>query len=857
LLDRLDQAGQGDVVMVSAPAGYGKTTLLADWLGTDPVHTAWISLSPADNSDRWFWSIVLSSLRNCPIVPGDNGLNDLALPDEPSRDPEFLAAVANALDGITKPLTMVLDNIQELTAPAALLGVQSLLRDRPRTLRIVLAGRRDPPVALGRLRAAGRLVEVRAEHLRFTTDEATAMLAPTGHLFSTDIVAVLVAETGGWAVGLRLAAPALAAAEPKDFVNDLIGTDRAMSVYLVEEVLTTLSEQRRLVLDAVSICEVVSASLAAALTEFPEAGDVLDALERETGLVYRTGPGRVRFVVEPLLRTYLLADLRRRHPEFVASLHVRAARWFTEQDMAAASVDQALLSDSETVLADVVRRHGVFLLATGEHVRMRAASAKLPPCVVESDPLLALLAATANLEVGQVAAGDRLMAAAAAVWPATPGMELVALRCVAEGRREALTAERVAVERAPELQTLLAQQPGLGPMAVLERALVALVDQRTDTARDLAAAALKQAGGNDYLAARCLTVLSGVAAAEGNFPKMAALAERADASAPAENWRGTSAAAVTAYLQGYRALLLAKPAECLALTESTLAFADALGQATSALFGAALAAIRGAAMTEHGQVTDGLSLLADARTAADKRLPDRYLALIAVLEHEAAIDFGHVDRARAIIAWAVERLPDTAEVQLLRARQQFQLGRNAPARRHLSAVLHGQTAPPLVAWTVVDAWVLACRSALRSDNHGHALRTVRRAVHLASQLDVLRPLLHSDEVVDLIRELHWPPTLASFTARVLDMSRPRPVRSRVALTEAERAVLGMLSTQQTTKEIAEALMVSPNTVKTHIRTIYGKLGAHTRREALTVAQAGGLASPAFEKSDSGFSARPP
>ncbi|MDT7555129.1 MAG: LuxR family transcriptional regulator, maltose regulon positive regulatory protein, partial [Pseudonocardiales bacterium] len=106
--------------MVSAPAGYGKTTLLADWLGTDPVHTGWISLSPVDNSDRWFWSIVLSSLRNCPIVPVDNGLNDLALPDEPSRDPEFLAAVANALDGITEPLTMVLDNIQELTAPAAL-----------------------------------------------------------------------------------------------------------------------------------------------------------------------------------------------------------------------------------------------------------------------------------------------------------------------------------------------------------------------------------------------------------------------------------------------------------------------------------------------------------------------------------------------------------------------------------------------------------------------------------------------------------------------------------------------------------------------------------------------------------------
>lgn len=837
-------------MLVSAPAGYGKTALLGDWLSTDPSHTAWISLSPIDDSDRWFWSIALSSLRSCPAVQAGNALHDLALPEEPSQDPEFLAAVADALDSIDEQLTIVLDNIQELTAPAAVLGLRSLLRDRPRKLRIVLAGRRDPPVPLGRLRAAARLVEVRAEHLRFTTDEAAAMLAATGHVFSVDLVAVLVAETGGWAVGLRLAAPALTAAVPTDFVNDLVGTDRAMSDYLVEEVLQSLSEQARQVLDAVSVCEVVSASLAAALCELPEAGDILDALERETGLVYRTGPGRVRFVVEPLLRAHLVADLRRRHPEIVAALHVRAARWFTEQDMAAAAVDHAVVSDSETVLAEVLRRHGLLLLAAGEHNRIREASAKLRSDVLDTDPTLALLAAMANLEIGELAAGDRFMAAANQVWPTAPGAELIALRRAAVARRDALTNQRGAAQHTPDPETdpeteitcaaAAAQQLDLGPMAVLERAFVALAHQRADTAGELASAALEQAGDNDYLAARCLAVLSAVAGVEGNFSKMAALAERADARAPAENWRGTSAAALTAYLRAYRALLLAKPGECLALTDSALAFADALGQASTTLFGATLDAIRGAAMTEHGQAAKGLGLLADARAAADRSLPDLYLALIAVLEHHAAIDLGYVDRARDILDWAVERLPETAEVRLLRARQQFQLGRNTPATRHLAAVLHGQTAPPLVPWIVVDAWVLACRSALRSGNRGQALRTVRRAVHLASHLDVLRPLIQSDEVVELIRELHWQPAVASFTARVLDARQSGPVGSRVALTESERAVLGMLSTQRSISEIAEALTVSPNTVKTHVRTIYGKLGVHTRREALAVARKGGL-----------------
>ena len=292
LLDRLDEAAPGDVVLVSAPAGWGKTALLVDWLRTDPVHTVWVSLSPIDDSARGFWAILLGALRGCPVVAVGNPLHDLVLADDPSADPDFLAAVADGLHAVHEPLTIVLDNAEELKDPAAVDGLRVLLRDRPPHVRVVLSGRRDPPIPRGRLRAAGRLVEVRAEQLRFTADEAAAMLAATGYVFEPDLVAALVAATGGWAAGLRLAAPALAAAEPTDFVNDLVGTDRAMSDYLVEEVLNAFTPRTRHVLDRVSICEDVSAPLAAALCEGPDAGEVLDALERETGLVYRTGTGR-------------------------------------------------------------------------------------------------------------------------------------------------------------------------------------------------------------------------------------------------------------------------------------------------------------------------------------------------------------------------------------------------------------------------------------------------------------------------------------------------------------------------------------------------------------------------------------
>ncbi len=837
LADRVDRAGPGDVVLVSAPAGYGKTALLADWASTDPVHTAWLSLSPAENGGRGFWSGLLGSLRSCPAVPADSPLHDLALSAGAAPGPELVAAVADGLFELDEPLTVILDNTQELTAQEAVRGLRSLLSDRPAGLRLVLSGRRDPPVQLARLRAADRLVEVRAEHLRFTAAEAGEMLAAAGYAYDAELVAQLVAATAGWAAGLRLAAPALATGTA-GFVDDLVATDRAMSDYLVEEVLQTVSEPDRQVLTAVSIREDVSASLAAALSELPQAGDVLDSLERETGLVYRTGPGRSRYVIEPLFRAHLLADLRRRHPDAEASLHVRAARWLAEQDRAAEAVDHALRSGSADLLAALVRRHGLLLLAAGEHARIRLVAARLRGTAA-GDALVALLGALAHLEVGELAAADRLAATAAERWPDDPAEELTVLRRVVAARREYLTSEHVT--DTPQDAVDVARL-GLAPIAVVDRAFSALLAQRVDAARELAGAALERAGANGYLAARCLTVLAAIAAVDGSYAAMAALAERAEARAPVEQWAGTSTAAVTLCLRAYRALLLARPAECLERGDAALAQADAPGQALPVVLDPLLAAMRGAAMTENSEVTRGLALLASARAASGSPGHPIYRALLAVLEHRAAIDLGYVGRAREVVDWAAEHLPGSAEVEFLQACQQFHAGRDAPAGHHLDVVLRERGAPPVIAWVVVDAWALSARVALRSGNRGQALRAVRQAVQVASTLDVLRPLTQADDVVELIKEASWPAATRPFTARVLAASRSRAPQPRAALTESERSVLGMLSTQRSIGEIARALTVSPNTVKTHVRTIYGKLGVHTRRDALAAARAGGLLS---------------
>ena len=149
LSDHLDDIRDGEVVLVSAPAGYGKTLLLADWVTRRPGRIAWLTLDREDNTDRRFWAGVLAALSAVAAVPYGNPLRTMSLPAVPSRSPEFLDAVVDALVAVPGPLVMVFDDLQELIHPDPIAGLQTLLENRPPGLRLVLASRSDPPLRLG------------------------------------------------------------------------------------------------------------------------------------------------------------------------------------------------------------------------------------------------------------------------------------------------------------------------------------------------------------------------------------------------------------------------------------------------------------------------------------------------------------------------------------------------------------------------------------------------------------------------------------------------------------------------------------------------------------------------------------
>ena len=224
---RLDEATADQVIVVSAPAGSGKTLLLADWVvgGTGP-ETAWISLDADDNDPPRLWSAVLAALHAVPSMARSLPDGAEGAPPLPP-DADLVESLAALLDTLDPPVRIVLDGVHELTGREVLNDLARLIRHRPGGMRLVLASRSDPPISIPRLRLEGRLHELRADVLQFTLDETAALLKASGLALDPAQVAVLHARTEGWAAGLRLAALALRRTDDAvAFLTDFSGDER-------------------------------------------------------------------------------------------------------------------------------------------------------------------------------------------------------------------------------------------------------------------------------------------------------------------------------------------------------------------------------------------------------------------------------------------------------------------------------------------------------------------------------------------------------------------------------------------------------------------------------------------------------
>ena len=424
LAQRLDEGQGRGLVLACAPAGYGKTVLLAGWVrrGRHPV--AWLSLDAGDNDPARFWRHAVAALDR--VRPGiSERVGPLLEPPPPPSFEPLVTALINEVAGqpdADEPLLLVLDDYHVISSPLVHSSLGFLLEHRPPGLHLALTSRSDPPLALARLRARGQLAELRAADLRFTPEEAAALLqqvaaVPGGARASAPlpeaVAAALAARTEGWAAGLQLAGLSLRGHNDVDgFVAAFTGSHRYVLDYLAEEVLEQQPGLVRAFLLETSVLERLSGQLCDAVTGRPGSQALLEQAERAGLFVVPLDEVRGWWRYHHLFADLLRARLQQEQPGRAPQLHRNAAAWYAERGLADDAIRHAVAAGEMTWAARLIERHYDAIFQQGESTTIQGWISALPAELARSSPRLLLAQAWMALVGGDVeAAGAPLDAA--------------------------------------------------------------------------------------------------------------------------------------------------------------------------------------------------------------------------------------------------------------------------------------------------------------------------------------------------------------------------------------------------------------------------------------------------------------
>jgi LuxR family transcriptional regulator, maltose regulon positive regulatory protein len=425
LAQRLDEGRGRGLVLACAPAGYGKTVLLAEWVRRGRHRVAWLSLDAGDNDPARFWRHAAAALDRARPGVSERMGPLLGPPAPPSFEP-LVTALINEVVGqpdADEALLLVLDDYHVISSPLVHESLGFLLEHQPPGLQLALTSRSDPPLALARLRARGQLTELRAGELRFTPPEAAALLqqvaagpgeAQPGAALPDAVAAALAARTEGWAAGLQLAGLSLRGRSDVDgFVAAFTGSHRYVLDYLAEEVLEHQGEQVRDFLLETSVLERLSGPLCDAVTGRPGCQALLEQAERAGLFVVPLDEVRGWWRYHHLFADLLRARLRQEKPERAAQLHRNAAAWYAERGLADDAIRHAVAAGEMTWAARLIERHfDAAHSLRGEAATVQRWLTPLPADLVRSRPRLLLAQAVPAATGGRLEVAEQLVDAA-------------------------------------------------------------------------------------------------------------------------------------------------------------------------------------------------------------------------------------------------------------------------------------------------------------------------------------------------------------------------------------------------------------------------------------------------------------
>ena len=371
LVEQLSGATEHVLTVLSAAAGWGKTSLVSDWSRSaeGPGTVGWLSLDPQDDDPLRFWTYAVAALRA--VVPGlgEHALQTLASAGHALTE-AVLPPLINELAAVSRPVVLILDDYHVITNPVVHQSVDYLLRRAPPNLHLLVAGRTDPPLATARLRAAGDLLELRAAQLAFTDSETAQLLDGLELGLGDQDTHRLSVRTEGWPAGLYLAGLSMRHhTDPRAFVEAFTGNDRYVLDYLGAEVLAAHTDDERWFLARTSILARMNAELCDAVTGRADSAALLARIERTNGFVVTLDDHQQWFRYHRLLQEVLRQELTLREPELVSRLHHRAATWFRDAGAVPEAIEHSLAAGDLDQAEDLVLRHwspyfNVGLLAT-------------------------------------------------------------------------------------------------------------------------------------------------------------------------------------------------------------------------------------------------------------------------------------------------------------------------------------------------------------------------------------------------------------------------------------------------------------------------------------------------------------
>ncbi len=873
LLERLQQGMAGTLTLVSAPAGFGKTTLLAQWLAVSGMPVAWLSLEAEDNDPTRFLSYLIAALQTLDAQLGTTALALLHIPQPPPPEAVLAVLTNDLVERGGGDVALVLDDYHLITAEAIQRGMTFLLEHRPPHLHLLLATRADPPfLPLARLRAQGQLTEVRAADLRFADAEASAFLQTVMGLdLSAEAIATLESRTEGWIAGLQLAALSLQGrADVSGFLTAFTGTHRFVLDYLSDEVLARQPAPVQQFLLYTCILERLSGPLCDAVTGQEGSQAMLETLDRTNLFVVALDDERHWYRYHHLFAEVLRRHLHQTEPALMPVLHRRASAWYEQHDLPAEAVQHALAVPDVDQAARLMEPIAFPVTFQGQITTVLGWLNALPQALVRTRPFLCVYYARLLMATNQLEAAEKLLQETErGVQEEMPAEQARIIQGWVLANRagialfsgdlpHAIPLAHQALELLPEAEVI----PRSSAIVVAAHAYELSGDVTPATEHEVAAAvAWIRTSDNPFAIVGSMTLLARLHVLQGRLRQAAAMYAQVVQVVP----RSEVLHHVHSlkYYFGLGDLLR----ECNELVAAERHLAQGMALVKEMLTVEPFVATRGYTTLARLEQARGNTRAAFATLDTLAQLAQQRHFALHLMTQGAAVQ-AQLELAQGNLAAAIhwagtsglsaddDDLSYPHEVEYLAlARVRIAQARGDPASPFLRDILRLldrlllDAEPKARMGSVLEIFIVR---ALALEAHGDrtgALSTLERALMLAEPEGYLR--LFVDEgasMLALLRQAYARSRVPGYVATLLSVfgeqhasdlplssSRPGPLAE--PLTERERDVLQLLLAGASNRELARRLVLSVNTVKRHVYNICGKLGVQSRTQAIIRARA--------------------